>query len=241
MNASLTLLNVGNTHAQIAVWNGDGIAGRRTVPTSELSLGALPESGPVAGATVVPDVAERLAGRGVFWLNCRIRTGLEIAVDPATFGGDRLANAIELAAAYPLPGMVIDCGTAITCEVVDAGRRLLGGAIAPGRQLMRQSLHRGTAQLPMTDFTARLPEPIGADTRSAIASGVDLGAIGLVRELIRQTRERFPGGLASLIVTGGDAAHFRAALPELRDGGDDFTLRGIRRAWELNRELLHAR
>ncbi len=229
----LTLLNVGNTHTQIAEWDGSALTTLRLLKTPELQLSDLPDSGPVAGASVVPDVLERLAGRGIFWLNSRVHTGLKLEVNGDTLGSDRLANAIALAGSYPLPGLVVDCGTAITFELVTADRALKGGAIAPGRALMRRALNLGTAQLPRVELSSHLPAAIGATTVAAIQSGVDRGAVGLIREIIAGITDE-TGALASVVGVGGDAGFFLRAFPEMRDGGIMFTLDGIRRAWEMN-------
>ena len=130
-----------------------------------------------------------------------------------------------------LPGISADCGTALTLEIVDADGVFRGGAIAPGRAMMRRSLAAGTAQLPEIPFSTQLPEHPGSNTVETIRFGVDRGAVGLMRELLSASlpacgKARRP----TIVATGGDAPFFAEALG-IRTAPEDFTLRGILRAF----------
>ena len=232
----LTLLNIGNTHAQPAIWHDGYLELLPRIPTSELTWERLPQEYPVAAASVVPKASARLAGHGIYFLSAYDCGGLIdfSRVDPTTLGADRVANAIAAAEFYPLPALVVDCGTAITIEIVDERRRFLGGAIAPGRRLMRRALFEGTAQLPEIPFSQELPEEPGRNTVEAIRFGVDRGAVGLVRELVAASLRSC--GIVSCLAAGGDAGFYAAALPELKAVESDFTLHGIRLAWERRRD-----
>ena len=91
---------------------------------------------------------------------------------------------------------------------------------------MRRSLAAGTAQLPELPLLDTVPDRPGTDTRSSIGFGVDRGVIGMVRGWL----ETIPG--TEVYAVGGDAPFFLKAMPELLDGGDDFTLRGLLKAWQ---------
>ena len=143
-----------------------------------------------------------------------------------------MANAAALAEFYPLPGAVIDCGTAITLELVDEKCRFAGGAIAPGRALMRKSLAIGTSQLPQSLLLAEIPEHPGRNTIDAIGFGVGRGALGVVRELAAAAKEHLK--IKTLILTGGDAEFFQTALPDAIVAGQEFTLHGVRLAAGIN-------
>ena len=82
------------------------------------------------------------------------------------------------------------------------GRRLtkdgeyLGGAIAPGLGISADALVRRTAKLPKVELT--LPESaIGWNTVSAMQSGLVLGYLGLVNELVERLAKRSPRGETS--------------------------------------------
>lgn len=229
----IVILDIGNTHGRAALWNGASLELLPRLETGRLTAESLPVGIPVIAATVVPEIKERLTGRNINYINAR-NCGQTVdfsQVDCSTLGADRVANAIALAHFYPLPAIAVDCGTAITLEIIDADRVFRGGAIAPGRRLMRQALAAGTAQLPEIPLSDELPEQAGTGTAEAIRFGIDRGAIGLVRELVETAARPFGGIPAvTVVAVGGDAPFFAAALPFLRLAPEDFTLHGIRLA-----------
>lgn len=64
-----------------------------------------------------------------------------------TLGADRLCNAAAAWAASLAPALVIDAGTAVTVDLVDAGGVYRGGAILPGQSLTLRALGAGAEQL----------------------------------------------------------------------------------------------
>ena len=62
--------------------------------------------------------------------------------------------------------------------------------------------------------------------------GIDTGAVGAVKELIQIMRQSIDGNL-NLIATGGDADFFIKNISGIEYAGDDFTLKGILKAWEI--------
>jgi type III pantothenate kinase len=140
---------------------------------------------------------------------------------PDRAGADRLLAAWAATLLYGAPVIVVDLGTATTVDVVDADGFFLGGAILPGLGLAADALAEGTAKLPRVEL--ELPEvAIGVDTPAAIRSGIVIGTLGAVRELVTRMRSRLGEGLsgpgqasgpgqggagrARVVVTGGHAA-----------------------------------
>ena len=223
----MLLLDIGNTHTRIARSDGAAIRLLRTLPTADLTAEDLPEDARIAAASVEPGAAERLRARDIVFVtaeNCGELIDFS-AVDASTLGADRVANAIAAADFYPLPALVIDCGSAITCELVDEKRRFLGGAIAPGRALQRRILHAGTAQLPEAELATEVLRRPGRTTLEAIRLGVDAGAVGAVRELAEIMGKAV--SLRSIILAGGDAGFFAREFPKWEVAPEDFTLRGV--------------
>ena len=178
------------------------------------------------GATIVSDAAVhgQYCGRvlaGLVWSRCF----------DAGRGSDCQCG--DVGGRSGLPAVCVDCGTAITLEIVGNGPRFAGGSIAPGRSLMRQALHDHTAQLPLLPVSDELADELGVNTVSAMTQGIDRGAVGMVRELLAQVRNCL-GAKMTAVAVGGDRHFFLHHLPELTDGGDDFTLRGIFKIWEKN-------
>ncbi len=110
--------------------------------------------------------------------------------DVASVGADRLAAAVAAnVLRKPHQGaVVIDSGTAVTVDGVDANGQFLGGAIAPGWHMSAESLHRVADQLPLIEPVDTAPPSIGKNTEQAIRSGLYWGAVGTVRELVVQLR-----------------------------------------------------
>jgi type III pantothenate kinase len=165
-----------------------------------------------------------------------ISTGL---ARPDQTGPDRLLAAWAASRLYGVPVIVVDLGTATTVDVVDHDGFFLGGAILPGLALAADALAEGTARLPRVEL--RLPtEAVGADTASAIASGVVIGHVGAVRELALRMHGSFDRGddTTRIVVTGGHAAASWAetawctsagpGLPAIADELDpDLVLKGL--------------
>ncbi len=236
----LVLLNVGNTHTQVALCPPDGLRDTGVLSTARLlqdSSGValhadIPRAATYLVASVVPAAAAALvAGLGasrVHFIEPALIKAVDFsAVDARTIGQDRLANAAAAVAMGVVPGIVLDCGTAITTEVVDAQHRFRGGAILPGRALLRRALHADTAQLPDVPIAGDCPSAVGANTQQAIRAGVDLGALGSVERVIRETRRELGCRDCPVIAVGGDAEFFSRHLDAVTHGPTDFTLRGL--------------
>ena len=224
----LKVLNIGNTFTSVAEWDGGEFHNLRRLPTAELSC----ETGdvPQVAACVCPAVKEILKDSSVEFisaLNQHSKVDFSL-VDCSTLGADRVANAIAAAEFYPLPAAVIDCGTAVTLEVVDAQFRFVGGAIAPGRKLLRKALATGTAQLPEIPLWQEIHENIGRNTVDAIRFGVDSGIVGIVSNWISVLKKTYPD--LTVILTGGDAPFLQPAFKDAVMADDYFTLHGIRLA-----------
>ncbi|MEM6782954.1 MAG: type III pantothenate kinase [Bacteroidota bacterium] len=152
---------------------------------------------------------------------------------PRTLGADRVAAA---AAAHVLygrdavgaarPVIVIDAGTAVTLEVVDAGGTYLGGAILPGLRLQRSALARGTAQLPAVPPVAP-PSAIGTTTTTALQAGIVLGLIGALDGLLTRTITQLEGGPV-VVATGGSAPLLARHLDRIDTLAPHLVLQGVR-------------
>ena len=142
---------------------------------------------------------------------------LRVAVDePDRVGIDRLLGILAAGrlVAAGQPAVVVDLGTAIKANLLDASGAFAGGAIAPGMQLAARALHRQTELLPLIDVEQlrEAPAAVGLNTQAALASGLYWGALGTVRELIHRLTP--PGSDAPLVVlTGGDAGQVAPWLP----------------------------
>ena len=232
-------LNIGNTHVQAAKCVNGELRLLAAYDTSAIRSG-IPlldedERCQCCAVCVVPALKkallERYPGRMRF-LTWRDFSMLDFSlVDTSTLGMDRIANA---AAAYDLVGgcaIVVDCGTCLNTVIVNGSASFLGGAILPGRSIMRRALNSYTAQLPLLELQDELPQPIGRNTMAAIAAGTDLASVGALREVLSRTVAQLHESY-SIYATGGDAPFFLKALPELLIPAPPLlTLHGVTLAW----------
>lgn len=235
----LFVLNIGNTKTQYGVYTKNQVTDVNVCETGSLNPGFIPAHMPIAAACVVPDVKKKLESYQIFWLGADKKTGLNLEmIDAATLGADRLANGIALSefisSSKQTSAVCIDCGTAITFEVIVDRNIFWGGAIAPGRQLLRNSLNDYTALLPKVKLFDSIRDVSGVNTEDAIHLGVDKGIIGAVKEILDTIRQRLDSQLSSIIITGGDATFFLENIPGAVAGGNDFTLKGVAAAWKYN-------
>lgn len=231
------LFNAGNTHVQIADLCDGTIHPVATVPTPDFHPEefVVPE---MAAACVVPSLEEKMRRAGALIVSADSARGpvdLSYMKKPETLGADRLANAAALILTGPLPALCVDFGTAINLEFVDSQQRMRGGAILPGRLLLRRSLHDYTAKLPLTELPPAIPDFPGNNTVDAIDLGVDAGALGAVRELLARMERTFPDKPIRRVACGGDAAFFLREISGFEAVDDTFTLRGIAFIWECEK------
>ena len=92
--------------------------------------------------------------------------------EPEALGVDRWAAMIAAYHHYGGPVCIVDCGTAITVDVVDAAGQHQGGVIAPGANVLKKSLLEGTADIRMTsaDDGQRLTL-LASGTQAAVNNG----------------------------------------------------------------------
>jgi type III pantothenate kinase len=239
------LLDIGNTHTHIGLSDGRGVVRHEDMPTAYWREGKagrrLARFHPAAGlagvslCSVVPE-ATRLARR---WarVNCGARfceltasSIVGLGVDyprPETIGADRLANALAAKTLFGAPALVVDFGTAVTLDVVDARGNYVGGIIAPGLSAMTDYLHERTALLPRVKIRA-VRRYLGRSTAEAMRIGAVHGYRGLVRELIGGLRQELGAPGLPVVATGGYARLMARGLPEIRKVDPRLTLEGLR-------------
>ncbi len=148
--------------------------------------------------TVIENACSR-----VVWFDNSTPTPLKIKYNtPHTLGSDRLAAAVGAMCKAPARDIVvIDAGSAITIDFVDAQGNFRGGNISPGIKMRLKALHEYTSRLPLVNKDGAVPS-LGCDTETAIRSGVIRGICHEIDGYITEIREKFPDLLVFL--TGGD-------------------------------------
>lgn len=237
------LINIGNTRTS-AVLSREGafVSEVELLSTEQVTRGAVPavwrQNPSVTGlsACVVPEAGGALRAAAPAALSFVRAAAVSFpdlrGVDTRTLGQDRIANAVGALHVCPPPVIVLDCGTALTVEAIDADGVFRGGSIAPGRGMLLDSLHRKTAQLPRLALSSGgVAKAVGSTTAEAIRGGTDRGAVGMARELLVQTRIEIGEPDCPVLVTGGDAGWFFNALDlcGVRRAPENLTLVGLAR------------
>jgi type III pantothenate kinase len=227
------LINANNTNTTFALANRDRILARKAVPTAKLNGIPFRQDGltGIILSSVVPAAAKRLRR----WISLKpivvsaeINLGIGVRYPrPKQIGADRLANAVGVSELYGAPAIVVDFGTAVTFDIVNARREYVGGVIAPGLAAVTDYLYQRTALLPRI----KLAEPhsvIGKSTVAAMRIGAVVGYRGLVREILAALR-REPGMKRAVVVaTGGYGNIMARKIPEIQYVNPMLTLEGLR-------------
>ncbi|MGK0389092.1 MAG: type III pantothenate kinase [Maribacter sp.] len=123
---------------------------------------------------------------------------------PKTLGKDRVAAVIGAASLFPKKDcLVIDAGTCITYDLINANNVYLGGNIAPGISMRLRAMDEFTAALPLV--SKQHPDTDrGYSTETAIRNGAVWGTAlevqGFIQRFDQQTET------LTTILTGGDAS-----------------------------------
>ena len=175
------VIDIGNSAAKSAVFNGDEIICREVSPNDNLSslnkllgLYDIRQSIVSTVAGIKGKVGPQLRSAGLPTVLLNEVTVMELNRRyglPPTMGSDRLAAIVEARALYPGRNiLVIDSGSCITYEFISPDGTYLGGNISPGVYMRLHAMHIGTALLPQVSLEGDTPQ-IGYDTDTAMRAG----------------------------------------------------------------------
>lgn len=124
---------------------------------------------------------------------------------------------------------IVDCGTAVTLDILSAENEHIGGLIMPGVGLMQQSFMTKTHAL--KQLADEIPLPTNApvilarDTASAIILGTLYAVVGWL-EYVLSSLEKQKGHFI-LILTGGNASTLHPLLSKPCQYVPDLVLQGL--------------
>lgn len=146
--------------------------------------------------------------------------------EPARLGVDRWLAVVE---AWHRDGaaIIIDCGSALTVDAVDAAGAHLGGYIVPGLGMLRESLFRGTAQVRVTE-AVNTGVGLGRSTSEGVEHGVLRMSVAFVADVVVELRKTL-NDTCSVYLTGGDARVLQPLLPFQVPCDPDLVLDGLER------------
>lgn len=158
---------------------------------------------------------------------------------PQTLGIDRMVLAAGAVLQFPNQNrLVIDAGTCITYDFVDANDVYHGGAISPGIRLRYEALHQYTAKLPLLTIESMkqgdnhdtAPHLIGTTTQESIHSGVVNGVVNEIDGFINEYQAVFPNFI--IILTGGDTDFLAKRLKNTIFANSNFLLESLNQTYQ---------
>ena len=99
-------------------------------------------------------------------------------------------------------GIIVDCGSALTIDAVDASGRFLGGYIVPGLGMLRGALLRDTADVHVGAGDAELG--LGKSTGECVHNGLLRMSVAFVTEVVLELQQVLDD-TCNVLITGGDA------------------------------------
>jgi type III pantothenate kinase len=254
----LLVIDIGNTHTVLGVFEGEDLRQDWRVSTDKRKTGdeysvlirsicsgsglSFEAFKAVAISCVVPPLLHP------FQEFCRkalrleplivepgIKTGMPILMDnPREVGADRIVNAVAAYREFRKACIVVDFGTATTFDCVSAEGEYLGGVIVPGIGISLEALFQSASKLPRVEI-ARPRTVIGKNTIHGMQSGILYGYVSMVDGMVGRIRREM-GVEAFVIATGGMAERIAPESHSIQKVDRYLTLRGLQILYELNRK-----
>ncbi len=216
-------LDVGNSrikwrHAQMG---GSAVADDLAVLEAQWRGLSTPGIGAVFGSSVrgkaqmqaIDQLCQDCFRTGVRWQVSRAEAlGVRNAyANPASLGVDRWLALLAAHASFPgRDCIVVDAGTAITVDLLDAAGDHRGGLIMPGARTILSSLGKAEQLFPDAGddllAVARAPRALTSNTQDALLAGAVFAVQGGVRAAIREQARQIGVKIETMpiLLTGGD-------------------------------------
>lgn len=146
--------------------------------------------------------------------------------EPHTLGSDRWAAMIGAYHSVGGPVCVIDAGTALTLDAIDADGIHQGGMILPGIYSTQASLLAYTAMSPVTFDIMPMNQLFGKSTQECISRGIQHSLAALFDRVFKHLKQLF-GRDPTCLLTGGDAATLAILLPVTSQHDPHLVLKGL--------------
>jgi type III pantothenate kinase len=239
----ILIVDIGNSSTKLALSAGYRIQAeeKSELPDPALLIKLL-EDHPEVERAIISSVRKDHQGlsdpilkRGIPLLILDHNTPVPVTIDyntPDSLGKDRIAGVVGAHTIYPGSDvLVIDLGTAITIDFVDAEGNYRGGNISPGLRIRFRALNEFTDLLPLEKPSADFPET-GKDTGEAIISGVQQGIVYELQGYIQAHQKKHPG--LKTVLTGGDANFFANQLKNDIFVDQNLIFKGLERILDYN-------
>lgn len=224
------VIDIGNSRVKWALTRADSIETAYASDRADAWLERLPlsEADSIWLASVgAPQTAEAVtahaAASGIacnrLTTTARFRALVNGYTEPARLGVDRWMACIGAVQRCVGAIMVVDAGTALTLDWIDAERHHQGGLITPGIATMRRYL-ADSAHLPVPSQQSD-DDMLGINPSAAIERGTLYSAASLVNEMVR----RYPAD--HYLLTGGEAGLIQSQLSGAWQNMPNLVLEGL--------------
>lgn len=151
---------------------------------------------------------------------------------PNSLGSDRIVLVAAACKNYPNTNvLIIDLGSCITYDFLDADNIYHGGSISPGFEMRYKSLNHYTGNLPLLEVE-KSENPMGKNTDQAIHSGIYFGILDEINGRIDYYNNKYDS--LTVILTGGDANKLPKTLKNSIFAHQNFVAIGMLHLLELN-------
>lgn len=236
------VIDIGNTAAKIAVFEGEELKEIAYSPNHSLeALKEISEKYPLTQgiiASVITLTSEMLQYLRMLDIRLiQLTSETPIPVNnlyktPKTLGADRLAAVIAAHTLSPQhDALVIDAGTCITYDYIDANGNYLGGNISPGISMRLKAMHAFTDKLPLIPIEGEIPS-WGNSTETAIRAGAIQGVQMEIEGYIQSARQKNPH--LFVFLTGGDSFYFDTPRKNSIFADKFLVLKGLNRILNYN-------
>lgn len=236
------VIDIGNSSVKVAIFDGETIHSHLNNPGhSLLFIDQLQDNYPIEAGIIASVVDMDKESRN--WLKKLPFPILELNhttplpinnlyETPETLGYDRIAAVVGAYSRFPQKDiLVIDAGTAITYEFIDAKGNYQGGNISPGVQMRLKALNQFTDKLPLVNAEGRILS-MGRDTETAIRAGVLKGIEYEIRGYITYLKHKYPELLVFL--TARDEFSFDTSIKNIIFADSFLVLKGLNRILNYN-------
>lgn len=147
-------------------------------------------------------------------------------IHPERLGADRWAALIGVHDLYDAPVCLVDCGSAVTIDAIDADGHHLGGLIVPGLDMMERALTTRTAGVKFDEAPSGEVSLLARDTETAVHGGALYTLVSLIDRVYSDLSQEL-GRNARRVITGGDAERILPLLASRPDHRRDIVLHGL--------------
>jgi type III pantothenate kinase len=148
--------------------------------------------------------------------------------DPTLLGADRWLALIGAWTRTRSALCVVDAGTAVKVDSVDASGQHLGGLIVPGIHMMREALLKNTSDIAkaVEQSTPSMAGVLANNTIGAVSRGAIFALAGMA-DRAAEIIEQSTGVKPKLFITGGDAGMITGTMRARGEIVPDLVLQGL--------------